>query len=90
MLTAGMADQVAQIDPVLQMSTFTHFLAKGLSGEASAYEKNGVITLTELLLYVQYNVAKQTNSKQIPMLGRIKGDGEMLFKPLIATSAAKP
>jgi hypothetical protein len=41
----------------------------------------GVITLSELLLYVQYEVARQTNSAQIPMMGRIMGDGEMLFRP---------
>ncbi|SLM47434.1 conserved protein of unknown function [Nitrospira japonica] len=82
MMTAGMADQLAEIDPTLNMSTFTHYLAKGLRGEASVYDKSGVITLSELLLYVQYNVARTTNSRQIPMLGRVKGDGEMLFRPM--------
>jgi hypothetical protein len=81
MLTAGMADQLAQIDPDLKMSTFTHFLAKGLQGDANLFDKNGIISLTELFLYTQYNVAKQTDSKQIPMLGRLTGDGEMLFRP---------
>lgn len=81
MLTAGMADQEAQIDPVLKMSTFTHFLAKGLEGAAAQFDRGGVITLTDLYIYVQYNVAAQTKSQQIPMLGRLMGDGEMLFKP---------
>jgi Caspase domain len=81
MLTAGMADQLAQIDPDLRMSTFTYFLAKGLQGDANIFDKNGIISLTELFLYTQYNVAKQTDSKQIPMLGRLIGDGEMLFRP---------
>jgi hypothetical protein len=81
MLTAGMADQLAQIDPNLKMSTFTHYLARGLEGEANIFDKNGIISLTELFLYVQYNVAKQTDSRQIPMLGRLRGDGEMLFRP---------
>lgn len=81
MLTAGMADQLAQIDPDLKMSTFTHFLAKGLQGDANLFDKNGIISLTELFLYTQYNVARQTDSKQIPMLGRLTGDGEMLFRP---------
>jgi hypothetical protein len=81
MLTAGMADQLAQIDPDLRMSTFTHFLAKGLQGDANLFDKNGIISLTELFLYTQYNVARQTDSKQIPMLGRLSGDGEMLFRP---------
>lgn len=30
MMTAGMADQLAEIDPSLKMSTFTHYLSKGL------------------------------------------------------------
>jgi len=81
MLTAGMADQLAQIDPDLKMSTFTYFLAKGLQGDANLFDKSGIISLTELFLYTQYNVAKQTDSKQIPMLGRLTGDGEMLFRP---------
>jgi hypothetical protein len=81
MMTAGMADQLAQIDPALKMSTFTHFLAEGLEGAAAHYDRGGVITLSDLYTYVQYNVAKQSNSQQIPMLGRLTGDGEMLFKP---------
>lgn len=81
MMTAGMADQQAQIDPDFKMSTFTHFLAEGLEGAAAHYDRGGVITLSDLYTYVQYNVAKQTKSQQIPMLGRLTGDGEMLFKP---------
>jgi hypothetical protein len=80
MLTAGMSDQTAAIDPVLGMSTFTHFLAKGLEGEADIIA-GGVISLSELHLYVQSEVARWTKAKQIPMLGRIIGDGEMLFAP---------
>lgn len=81
MITAGMSDQTAQIDPELQMSTFTYFLSKGLDGQASIFDKDGVISLSELFLFTQYHVAKHTNSRQIPMLGRFFGDGEMLFKP---------
>src|SRR5262249_37958731 len=83
MLTAGMANQLAQIDQQLGMSTFTYFLSEGLKGKAEILGNNGVITLTELSLYVQYEVARHTDSQQIPMLGRIKGDGEMLFAPVI-------
>jgi hypothetical protein len=64
------------------MSTFTYFLSEGLTGKAQILGNNGVITLTELSLYVQYEVARHTNSQQIPMLGRMRGDGEMLFAPL--------
>jgi hypothetical protein len=81
MLTAGMANQLAQIDPSLGMSTFTHFLAQGLNGEADILGNGGLITLSELFVYVQYKVAVTTQAQQIPMLGRMKGDGEMLFLP---------
>lgn len=81
MLTAGMANQLAQIDPELGMSTFTHYLAEGLNGKANILGNNGLITLSELFVYVQYKVAEQTQAQQIPMLGRMKGDGEMLFLP---------
>lgn len=81
MLTAGMASQLAQIDPQLGMSTFTYYLAEGLNGKADILGNNGLITLSELFVYVQYKVAERTESKQIPMLGRIRGDGEMLFLP---------
>lgn len=79
MLTAGMVDQVAQMDHRLKMSTFTHYLAKGLSGEADLFEDN-VISISELLLYVRYQVAKETDGRQTPMMGRITGAGEMIFK----------
>jgi hypothetical protein len=81
MLTAGMANQLAQIDPQLGMSTFTYYLADGLNGKADILGNNGLITLSELFVYVQYKVAERTQSRQIPMLGRIRGDGEMLFMP---------
>jgi len=79
MLTAGMVDQVAQMDHRLKMSTFTHYLAKGLSGEADLFKDN-VISISELLLYVRYQVAKETDGRQTPMMGRITGAGEMIFK----------
>lgn len=81
MLTAGMANQLAQIDPILGGSTFTHYLAEGLRGKADILGNNGLITLSELFVYVQHKVAAQTDGQQIPMLGRIKGNGEMLFLP---------
>ncbi|MGD2086863.1 MAG: caspase family protein [Candidatus Aminicenantes bacterium] len=78
MITAGMADQLAEMDHKLKMSTFTFFLTQGLSGNAD-YTGDSIITVSELLLYVQYEVAKKTNAAQIPMIGRILGEGEMIF-----------
>ena len=62
-------------------SLFTHFLIKGLSGKAD-YTNDGVITLSELLIYVRYEVTKKASlrgASQTPMLGRIEGEGEMIF-----------
>lgn len=81
MLTAGMADQFAQIDPRLGMSTFTYYLAEGLNGSADLVGNGGLITLTQLYVYVQYKVAAATRAKQIPMMGLMRGSGEMLFRP---------
>jgi len=78
MMTSGMYDQVSQIDHKLKMSTFTFYLIKGLSGAAD-YTNDEIITISELLVYVQYEVARETNSAQIPMLGKIFGQGEMVF-----------
>jgi hypothetical protein len=79
MLTAGMADQKAQMDHWLGMSTFTYYLTKGLQGEADIIE-DGVISLSELLLYVRFQVAKETDDLPTPMIGRLSGAGEMIFK----------
>ena len=78
MITAGMADQEAQMDNRLRMSTFTYYLSEGLSGAAD-YTDDQVISLTELLLFVRYNVANKTSGAQTPMMGRISGIGEMVF-----------
>lgn len=78
LITAGLADQKAEQDPNLGMSTFTYYLEKGLSGEAD-YTQDGVVSLSELLVYVRYNVANRTNGRQTPMMGRLSGAGEMIF-----------
>ena len=79
-MTAGLASQKAEQDPSLRppMSTFTYFVTKGLNGAAD-YTSDGVISLSELLVYVRYNVALQTQSRQTPMMGRLYGTGEMVF-----------
>ena len=78
MITAGMADQESQMDNRLRMSTFTYYLSEGLSGAAD-YTDDQVISLTELILFVRYNVANKTSGAQTPMMGRISGIGEMVF-----------
>ncbi|MBN1133939.1 MAG: caspase family protein [Methanosarcinaceae archaeon] len=78
MMTAGMAEQEAQMDHQLKKSIFTYYITQGMSGEAD-YTNDGIITLTELHLFVQYEVARKTKGFQIPMIGRIAGQGEMIF-----------
>lgn len=78
-LTAGMSDQNAKMYEKLQMSVFTYYLTKGLTSKSADYTKDGIITLSELLIYVQFNVANYTNSAQIPICGRITGYGEPIF-----------
>lgn len=79
MMTAGLADQNALEDPALQMSTFTYYLIEGLNGGAD-YTQQKFISLSELLVYVRYMVARRTNGTQTPMLGRLNGSGEMIFR----------
>ena len=82
MISAGTSDQTTDIDKDLGMSVFTHFLAKGLSGEAD-YTEDDVVTVTELFIYVRYEVANHMYRKhglaQTPDWGRISGSGEMIF-----------
>ena len=78
MITAGLADQKAEMDIQRKMSTFTWYFTEGLEGAAD-YTKDNIITLTELLMYTRYNVARKTKGAQTPMIGRLKGPGEMVF-----------
>lgn len=80
-MTAGLENQTAQMvtDPKMQCSVFTHFLVKGLNGDADIL-KDGTISATELLLYTRYNVASYTSGMQVPMMGRVSGSGEMVFQ----------
>lgn len=79
MITAGMVNQKAEMDNVEQISTFTRFLTDGLEGAAD-YTNDQVVSLTELLLFVRYQVAHKTKGAQTPMIGRFDGSGEMIFQ----------
>jgi peptidoglycan hydrolase-like protein with peptidoglycan-binding domain len=80
MMTAGLASQDAQmVRGGLNKSVFTHFLTEGLLSSDSDYTNDGVISLSELLVYTRYKVAEYTHGAQTPMIGRLKGTGEMFF-----------
>jgi len=82
MMTAGLMDQEAQIDIQEGVSVFTQKLVNGLQGAADLIPDK-VITLSELLVYVQDQVSTQVmeryGKEQIPVMGKVKGAGEMLF-----------
>ncbi len=79
-LTAGLGEQNARMSHEKKMSTFTYYLTEGLKNKNADYTKDGIITLTELLIYVQFMVGNATSSAQVPSLGRIAGLGEMIFE----------
>lgn len=80
MMTAGLLNQKAIAEN--DNSIFTKFLVKGMS-ELGDYNRDDVVTLSELLVYVQNNVSNYAKTRygvtQTPMLGKIKGVGEMMF-----------
>jgi hypothetical protein len=78
-ITAGTAEEEARASADGKMSVFTKYLVDGLDGKADTYQ-DGVITVSELLTYVRWNVANETQSSQTPMLGRLSGSGEMVFQ----------
>jgi hypothetical protein len=77
-ITAGTAEEEARASDDGTMSVFTKYLVEGLEGKADTF-RDGVITVSELLTYVRWNVATESHSSQTPMLGRLSGSGEMLF-----------
>jgi hypothetical protein len=80
-LTAGMAEQEAFSNAEKTHSLFTQYFVDGILGAADFADRaDGYVSLSELVVFVRYNVAKATGGAQTPMLGRIGGYGEMLFK----------
>jgi hypothetical protein len=92
LMTAGLMEQSAHVDVGTGVSVFTQYLAKGLGGAADANDDK-VISLSELLSYVQNNVSRHVserfNESQVPVMGKLKGAGEMLF-PVLPASASSP
>jgi len=61
------ADQTSMEAPWLGNGAFTHFLLKGLRGEADA-NKDRQLTINELYQFVSSNVKRETNNSQIPVI----------------------
>ena len=81
LFTAGLANQKAYVDTDESLSYFTkHFLA-GFDGDAD-YNQDGVVTSTELDIFVRYEVLRETyafSPVQSPIGGSVSGNGEMAF-----------
>jgi hypothetical protein len=60
------------------MSQFTRYLVDGLKGAADV-NHDGVIELSELMVWVRWQVSGATKAAQTPSFARIKGAGEMMF-----------
>ncbi|MBP1739646.1 MAG: putative Histone acetyltransferase, partial [Deltaproteobacteria bacterium] len=65
-LTASGANEVSAEDDELQHGVFTHFLIKGLQGEADT-DSDGLITVDEVYTYVSKQVPQATNQEQHPV-----------------------
>jgi hypothetical protein len=82
MITAGKAGEEAIESQ--GHGIFTQYFLRGMKGEAD-YDKNEVITGTELGMYTKKWVVHESNilnRRQTPQHGRIDGEGEIIFIPL--------
>jgi hypothetical protein len=72
-LCSSKPDQPSQEIPGGANSVFTHYLLKGLNGEADT-DRNGIVTLTEVWEYVYEQTKNHTVGKQLPELkGSVSG-----------------
>jgi len=72
-LASSRADEESWENPRFGNSVFTHFLLKGLRGEANLTSKDGLITAAQLYEYVYNNTEKSTEGKQHPQIYSAKG-----------------
>ncbi|MDR1896891.1 MAG: caspase family protein, partial [Prevotellaceae bacterium] len=67
MLLSSMGDEVSVETRGVRQGVFSHFLIRGLKGEADT-NKDRMISVIELFEYVEPNVKRYTNNKQNPIL----------------------
>ena len=81
-MTAGLMFQEALSVKLGNQSVFTKYLVEGLEGKAD-WSGDDVITLNELICYVQNEVAEYVKNEfdktQTPVMAKLKGNGEMIF-----------
>ncbi|MEE8574321.1 MAG: tetratricopeptide repeat protein [Thermodesulfobacteriota bacterium] len=80
MASARSTQEAIEYDDI-KHGIFTHYLLKGIEGEADARNlKNGLITPTALYLYVKDEMERDLEGRQVPFISN-EGDGEfLLFK----------
>jgi len=78
MFAASRPEQPSQESAQLQQGVFTHFLRKGLEGEADA-NRDGHLTLRELFDYTRREVARFTGNEQQPAL--LPDNAELTIAP---------
>ena len=83
-ISAGKADEVVADSggPLPNHSVFTGHLLEGLSGKAETLD--GILTANGLMSYVYEHVSKDPHSKQTPHYGTLDGQGDFIFKGLVA------
>lgn len=72
-LASSRPDETSLEDERLGNSIFTHFLIKGLRGEAARDSRDGKITAKQLYDYLYKSVRQATNNRQSPQLYAVKG-----------------
>jgi hypothetical protein len=88
-LTAGKADETVSDGGGARPghSIFTSHVLDALEGAAAATE--GVITANGVMAYVYERVGTDPQSYQTPHYGFLEGDGDFVFKPMLAPTESK-
>jgi len=82
-LTSARSEQLASdVGPLKNHSLFTGMLIEGMQTGRADIDKNGLITTSELGLYLEQNVSDYSEGRQIPDFGSFRLDerGEMTFE----------
>lgn len=81
--SSASSGELSHEDPNLKQSVFTHFLLKGLAGEAADVKDSKYIDLGELYKYVRENVSayvqKRFRASQLPVLQEKSGAWDESF-----------
>ena len=66
-MTSSKSEEVSLEDGGLRQGIYTHFLIRGLHGEAD-FNRNKIVTISELFEYVKREVRQYTGRVQTPVL----------------------